>query len=473
MYKTRIATWSIERNNKKEEKLGIYRVHKERECLGKQSVFWLRGHVVDLKKVEMQLRRAKALTPAILEGEILPDAPTPSDLVCFTPRSNPSPEATGQQDILEIDIEVLRQTPRARSPVLSQLGAVFNGSPQQQGCLQAISPPEKALATIVNYLEGKIDSGCWFWDHGILAKEAKALPYRQPKRIGGSSEDLTSSCSAAVSLFMDRRFEEGGTLLRASLRHLQDILRGQDPFLLSNALTLLSTWSSPSSTRHNFSQVQQLILQAFVNTCHAVLTAQHPLTIVFEILAVSNNRRQLIAQASQTITGVFESRLGAHDDSAIDVRLSFAEDLVNTGDAQEAEKALLPLIDFVDSGGPCPEIQSRVHGYLGHILYRQGRYQDAVNALSSGLEADARLDDPELTCDRLLLLHKCESNLNNSNAEGTLRRAVDLAAKMVGQGHSCTIRLVATLENFLRGLGRCEEADAIVQLHFGKTVPSL
>ena len=457
MYKTRLEKWGVKKYNRSCDALAIYRINKQRAAQGKRSVIRLGNRVVDIEKVEAYLKRHKETSQAFKNGEPLPNGSTPPDLSCETPMSILSPET-------EIELSGTYTSADLATPDLSNAVIL-----RPQGCLEGFTTSEKIFASARNYLQGKIDSGCWFWDYGILAKGAQMPLFRRRPVSYVSSGILTASCGATLSLFHNGRFDTGGELLRNGLAELSAVIRGEDPSLLSNILCSLSTWSLPGKSC-DFSHVQKLVLQAVVDVCRIVFGPQHPLAVIFANMTLLKDWKQVLARASQAIMDIIETRLGSDHNHAIDTRMSLANELMNVEDAHGAEEVLLPLVDLMVKQVTVNfKSVSRVHGYLAYALFQQGNSERAINALQRCFEAELYLGDPELTCDRYLLLHYCQYRMNSPDAEATLLRAVHLSSTWLGQAHPCTIRNVGALEYYLRELGRYEEAEIIGQLFFART----
>src|SRR5437762_7726750 len=59
MYKTKIRTWRLNKNNKRREMAAIVRIQRQREKADKKTRFRVRGRLVDLAKVGGYVKRRK------------------------------------------------------------------------------------------------------------------------------------------------------------------------------------------------------------------------------------------------------------------------------------------------------------------------------------------------------------------------------------------------------------------------------
>jgi hypothetical protein len=92
MYKARLKTWGLRKNNRRHEVEVILKIKDERDKLGKQSAFLLGGREVDLDDIERYRRRHRVELPNSDTEELTSSEGL--DLVCFTPPASPSPQSS-------------------------------------------------------------------------------------------------------------------------------------------------------------------------------------------------------------------------------------------------------------------------------------------------------------------------------------------------------------------------------------------
>ncbi|KXH66211.1 hypothetical protein CSAL01_11808 [Colletotrichum salicis] len=90
MFKTRVARWGLDKKLKEEEVMYMVRVKRERQAVGKDSIFRVRDQVVGWGRLEQYLRRRPDLeNKRHMQSQGIPDL----DIVCRTP--SPPPDTRG------------------------------------------------------------------------------------------------------------------------------------------------------------------------------------------------------------------------------------------------------------------------------------------------------------------------------------------------------------------------------------------
>ena len=118
MYKDRITKWRLEKKNKQIDMLAILRKKTQRDAVGKQSSFRVRGRPVTIEEVLHYFKRKKSAG-----DEDAYNAPTPSDVSCRTP--SPTPESRcSKNDILVTEM--------GSSPVTGPFAAERNHDPSTE-----------------------------------------------------------------------------------------------------------------------------------------------------------------------------------------------------------------------------------------------------------------------------------------------------------------------------------------------------
>src|SRR2546423_7992683 len=91
MFKTRVKKWGLDKKNKAPEMEAILQEKQQRDALGKESAFYIRGKLVDFSEVHRYFRR-KGLNPDVIskrqKGSRLS---VPHSVRCVTPKILPAP----------------------------------------------------------------------------------------------------------------------------------------------------------------------------------------------------------------------------------------------------------------------------------------------------------------------------------------------------------------------------------------------
>lgn len=88
MYKHRLQKWGLDKKFKEKEVVHMSLVKRQRDALGKQSVFYVRGRQVDWDQIEKYLHRRPDLQTKINAG-MLKLSNSSSDVVCRSPSPDP------------------------------------------------------------------------------------------------------------------------------------------------------------------------------------------------------------------------------------------------------------------------------------------------------------------------------------------------------------------------------------------------
>lgn len=88
MYKHRLQKWGLDKNFKEKEVVHMSLVKRQRDALGKQSLFYVRGKQVDWDQVEKYLHRRPDLQTKINAG-MLKMSSSSSNVVCRSPSPDP------------------------------------------------------------------------------------------------------------------------------------------------------------------------------------------------------------------------------------------------------------------------------------------------------------------------------------------------------------------------------------------------
>ena len=202
----------------------IVRKHSQRAAQGKQSVFRIRGRIVDYENV---IRYWKRKGISIKESIVRPrECATTEALECVTP------------------------------------------VPPWIIALKALAIPEWIFASIGNYCKGSFGSGTWI----ITSPEFECQTVKAQRSISARSYELTNSCEIACELFAKYAFQEAGKALTSASAGIKDILLAEHPATLRNILRLITHVRSQQRYEKALA-----ILRQFSALGEVVLGNEHPL----------------------------------------------------------------------------------------------------------------------------------------------------------------------------------------------------
>ena len=134
MYKRRITEWKLDKKHKRPEMEAVARKYRQREAIGKKSVFHIRGKEIGIQEVTHYLRRAGVSIDGLVTERL--SAATPPSVECQTP------------------------TASLTSPVASH-ASVYMPVPSLVSTPQELRGPELIFRSIDDYVCGQVDTGNW------------------------------------------------------------------------------------------------------------------------------------------------------------------------------------------------------------------------------------------------------------------------------------------------------------------------
>jgi hypothetical protein len=252
MYKDRIKKWGLDKKNKERDMLAIVRKKTEREAIGKESSFRVRGRIVTMENVLHYFKRKNGM-----QKMGIPAAATPSDISCWTPSPvhTPRPIDAGTQTISadysssesyfntflplapannDVDTRMVGKgwtpaPPFVDDEYINQLtiNDIYNFLSDREMIPRSPSPPQTLLVpeyllfSIKTYFHGSFESGTWITDKNgyctTINPADTSLPDKRPQDFRtysilaaqlvkqGSSADFRRVLSKAFSLVEDLR----------------------------------------------------------------------------------------------------------------------------------------------------------------------------------------------------------------------------------------------------------------------------
>ncbi|KAE8448607.1 hypothetical protein EG329_009032 [Mollisiaceae sp. DMI_Dod_QoI] len=489
MYKDRIKKWGLDKNNKEHEMLAIVRKKTERDAIGKQTKFRLRGRIVTMDQVLHYLNRKEKFKN---RGSPFPS--TPSDLSCRTPSPalvlQPCNEVNSivpmnywssqvrldplmslEQEDNDTEMEVVRQTPASLSSFMIE-DDIVQQTPNDICCLisdahpvdRPISPPktllvpERLLLTVKSYIQGSFANGYWIEDENGNWKLAHAT--LTSTNISNYQADFYTYFRTAIDLEQGGALVEFRRVLSKAFNTVSTLLSTEHPRTLDrffDAFLML--------IKYGYMEIVDLLRRYICEMATTILSQEHPLRHVCELITVLDKGtfEQAIVQTWECGVDSFQRDLGSFNRTSLQIQVSFVNRVYKGKDSKKEEKVLRTLL------AQCEEVSNIsveqpmwIMINLGRCLLEQN--QD-LEAEEMGLRVLLRAEDAEVVevqIQALDLIAWCQYEQNKrDSAEMNMRRAIEMATEEWGKADSWVINFMVTLESWLRRWGREEDADAL------------
>jgi len=148
MYKTRIKSWGLDKNFKESEVVELFRLKRERDRIGKPSVYTIRGREVDWERVNTYVRRKGLDIARLIDVAVsAPSVPfSARDVSCRTPTPDPgdrftSPASTTSSAFSSPSTATATLSPQDIRASRSSSTAPFPPSPHRSGSSSLSATP--------------------------------------------------------------------------------------------------------------------------------------------------------------------------------------------------------------------------------------------------------------------------------------------------------------------------------------------
>jgi hypothetical protein len=293
MYKHRIKRWGLDKKTKEHEAWAILRKNMQREAVGKQSAFKVRGKTITIDQLLFYFKRKGILDPE-RETQNRPRAPTPTAVECWTPA--PSPDVENEEmvyDCFEFQDAEPSDTPFFSSnstygctPLgylnLDQTRQILFSSPEIQpfDIPSALSPPrsfvvlEGLFGNIATYFSSAFDSRLFVTDgEGYLVS-------RKAKQSDRSADDFLDLCYTGINLMNSNSYIEGRLFFSKASSVIKDVLLDSTPHMLGCILDALLRMGS-----NGYHGIGTLFCTYLRDMAVLIFPTSHPLRQLFSHIA--------------------------------------------------------------------------------------------------------------------------------------------------------------------------------------------
>ncbi|KAL2073220.1 hypothetical protein VTL71DRAFT_10544 [Oculimacula yallundae] len=457
MYKYHFQIWKLDKKFKERDAVAMLRKKTQRDAVGKQTAFKVRGKALNMKDLARYLERRKE-TPIGYGSR----ASTPSDIECQTP-----PPTVGFQIVDDIPMGrpgvpamyfdneyTIRKTgfDETFSTHLSRISR--SPSPPQ-----SLMIPEQLFYYIKSYTCGSWNSGIWVTDETGLSTtldiEASTQTYHS---------DFLTCCNTAVTLLDQGLLVEFRRKLSRGFSFIKDMLRIPVPDTLNCILSALVHFMQKNRLAIAFT-LRNYISQMAIE----ILPKEHPWSQICRSLGTLDIDifEEVITQSWKCELDISTGYLGLFSRSSIGTRLEFIRRVYGSKDVHQEGKMLQELLKQAEIQVPSasPRAVSSIMVKMGYNLTYQERYSEAEKIgkeILSWFSRDGGSVDVTNKIEALRLVAECQYLQYKDNlAEMNLKEALRLAVEAWGPNDAFATEIALRLETWLREWGREDEADEL------------
>jgi hypothetical protein len=483
MYKARITKWGLDKKTKEAEAWAMLRIKMQRNAVGKDSNFRVRGKPVTIEDVLRYFKRKGIVHPNATHQPS--EASTPPAIDYWTPVTSPKPGLTANQVYEEEDMEREDGLPDFRGTEMNgisctttlvniadnvdinvyinvdQTRQILFSSPEIQSFEISHSPlppqnlllSEKLFASIKAFYLGAFSNGLFKTDdQGYL---------RNVNEIRGSSllNDFYDMCLTGADLMRSKSFVEGRRCFSKASGLVSHLFRRMDPRTL---ICIFDVLFRLITKRQN--DVVKIFRSLTRDTAIMLFAEGHPWRQTFaQISSLDDSDFEIaLAEAWRCACDTFATSLGQFHRDTLSCYTNFIA-IVN--DSNRAPQILRDLL--IRGEQELGRFEDRVLDIrfnYAWALHTQGQNAEAIILSREVLLGSSMCiygpTYPQLRTLDLICLCQCSMG-HKYEAESTLKQAIKLAEANYGKFDSNVLFLKARLERWLREWGREVEAAAI------------
>jgi hypothetical protein len=474
MYKARITKWKLERNNKEDNMRAILRKNAERNAIGKNTHFSVRGRIVTMEEVEHYFKRKRGL-PAPRQF----DPPTPSDVSCRTPSPVPvespgedstqlvirdqstsrnsnseylqadefdCPSAVGNSEVIEGQAfeQCLSGNHELFSSFLEMVLVQISEVPRSPLAPASLLVPERLIYTVKTYMVVSFQGEKWKDLDKVAINSSTGRPWQ-----------FEGYFSIALRLLENGSVIQFRRSLSLGFEMVKHVISNESPLAFEQLFEVLLVLSKAERF-----DIQEMLTKFVVELGTQAHQKEHPIIHFCRFVGALDpiSFRPTIIQSWRAVVEAFDSVLGQFHPYSFLSNLFFLQ--VRSNDI-DTERSLRRLLSQYKQSSPIvnPQYVDTI-AVLGWNLLIQSRYAEAEYLGSSALKeteggsAYTRIKMAKLLADSEFYQGKIDV------AEGHLRYAIQTIVSELGF-IEWTIGCMAELESWLRYFGKLQEADNV------------
>lgn len=341
--KHRIRVWHLDKKQKDHEMRTILKAYLSRKAQGKQSIFRLRGRLIDRREISRYFRRKGIYSLESLAPELAYVPSTLPDIVCQTPEpdehgspesaagsygtsstTSPLDSATTYDDELNPDIYLQSQPIEIME---EPLPTIVSESIPEDALVRSL-PASPSPPTDFQEMECALAFTKSFLGSGLTSPHLPGLQSADVDPVHWRNDFLQASYLLRV---------QGNDLAFAEFSSVYDripaLLESQDPAFFAVILGLLCFPKFPL----DFALSEQMFRYIW-SMAQVVLGRMHPITMLLSCALTSDRRAPLAILTLEAASGVAEERLGPYHQDA----LEFLEQLAHAhADLEEHDQVIM------------------------------------------------------------------------------------------------------------------------------------
>lgn len=426
MYKIRFNKWGLHKKLRAHQVAELLVQRGKRAAVGKHSVSFVHGRKIDSDRLNTYLRRVSPARrkelEAILSGKL--DASgaqrrSIEEIICRTPSPEPEPE-----------------------PVPRYLDAP-----------DGLRLPEECMQIVHNYVGGAFDASLWQIgpDNGLM------FPQR--------GKNWLDPVSSARQLFINGFTEQGFRMIKVTFDDYRDVMTRQDPGLLVEACIALGALlqSGPG--------LGESLLNYSYGLSRIVFGPRHPLHLLFARLKDANPSEinKFIGMIMQSFLQALQRQSNLKPTYLATIyRAMLNSNFMEAHTARKVMQSLLDDLEAVSSpGSPTTHenLKKDIDLIQHHVSWLSNLHNKPTESRAAAKTVvEARGKDPRLlrfSAYNMLRTLPTSYAVGAEEAIEMLYQSLAICEEEFGRCDNATVTTLATLQRFLRRVGRVEEADVV------------
>jgi hypothetical protein len=482
MYKSRISKWGLDKNIKEAEAWAVLGIKMQRDVIGKNSIFRVRGKCRTVDDVLRYFKRKGILDP---ESAQPPEYSTPPpEIECWTPQPSPKPgfstiqipegeqmqlwsnpnripdgAITGETRRISQDFatsfygnHVYLTVDRARQALFSNPEIQSFEIPRSPLPPQNLLVSEKLFSSIKSYYEGAVATDLFEIDEdGTLAVVDDAKGRSQV-------DDFYNLCLIGVNLMSSKLFFEGRRYFSKASGLVCQIIRTQHPETLQILLAVV---------RWLRIQGYPEIANSFRNLASSIamiaFTEEHAWRQIFFLIAnLDDSQLDLaLAEAWRCLCDTLANLLGQFHSTTTSCWLAFIIELHESNAPELLRDFLLREEQDLER---FDEALLTINFKYGQALYRNSRHDEAIAIFEEVLSRARETSGLEvLVVETIQMISLCHCGRGHGKlAESTMRQGIEEAEKMYNNSSSLALSMKRYLQQWLFEWGREAESAALI-----------
>ncbi|KAI1653593.1 Clr5 domain-containing protein [Daldinia decipiens] len=428
MYKIRFNRWGLHKKLRAHQVAELLVQRGRRAAVGKPSVSFVHGRKVDADRLNAYLRRVSPTSRkelmAILSGKIeSAEAQKRSieEIICRTPSPKPEPASIPR---------------RVEAP-------------------DSLRLPEECMQIVQSYVGGALEGSLW-----QLTPDKELVFPRRPRT-------WLDPVSSARQLFFNGFTKQGFRLIRITFEDYREVMMRQDPSLLIETCLALGALiqSGPG--------LAESLINYACGMSRIIFGPRHPLYLLFMRLkgASPSEITRFIGLIIQGFLQVVQadSRLKPTWLATI-YRAMLNSNFIEMHTAQKYMQDL--IADLENSPSPSvysPEqdaIRKDIDLLRHHLSWLTNLHNKPTEAAASArtLVETCGGRDPRLarfSCYNMLRTLPTSHEISAEEAVDLMTRSLEICETEFGRNDNATVTLLATLQSYLRRVGRIEDAQRV------------